>query len=105
MMPSSNNIHMGNASMICEITSGGVSSIPITKAPTIMYGRFSISASAVVIPVAIRIMVATGTSNASPKAKNIARIKSRYLLISVIIATPSGATPIRKLKTSGKTTK
>lgn len=34
-IPSSNNIHMGIANRVCEITSGGVSSIPSTKAPTI----------------------------------------------------------------------
>ena len=27
--------HIGNASSVCEITSGGVSSMPITNAPTI----------------------------------------------------------------------
>ena len=38
--PASNNNHMGMANMICEITSGGVSNIPTTKAPTIIYRRF-----------------------------------------------------------------
>mgnify|MGYP003348772835 CR=1 FL=1 len=35
--------------------------------------------------------VATGISNAAPKAKNITMMKSRYFEMSVITVTPSGA--------------
>jgi len=59
----------------------------------------------VVIPVATRMMVAIGTSNVIPKARNSVMTKSRYLLISVMTVTPSGATRVKKPNTSGKTTK
>ncbi len=42
----------------------------MTKAPTIIYGRFSANASGVVIPSRTNTNVATGTSKAAPKAKN-----------------------------------
>ena len=37
-MPSSYNNQIGIARSVCDMTSGGVSSIPTTKAPTITYG-------------------------------------------------------------------
>ena len=45
-----------------------------------------------------------GTSNATPNAKKRVRTKSRYLLMSVITVTPSGAVAVKKPKMIGKTT-
>ena len=76
--PPSNRSSMGTANSVCEMISGGVINMPITKAPTTIYGRFSARRVGVVAPAAINKKVATGISNASPKAKKIAIIKSRY---------------------------
>ena len=59
------------ASSACEIMSGGVSNIPKTKQPTMMYGLFFASASGVVIPDQIISTAAMGISKAIPKAKRI----------------------------------
>src|SRR5690606_242706 len=37
--PTSNSIHIGTASSVCENTSGGVRIMPTRKQPTITYGR------------------------------------------------------------------
>ncbi|MNR12234.1 hypothetical protein D3C85_1285780 [compost metagenome] len=58
-----------------------------------------------VTPAQTMIKVATGISNARPKARNRARMKSRYRPMSVIIATPSGVTLAKKPNIIGKTTK
>ncbi|MNE67631.1 hypothetical protein D3C80_1632500 [compost metagenome] len=49
--------------------------------------------------------VATGISKASPNARNSAMMKSRYWLMSVIIATPSGVTLAKKPNIIGNTRK
>ena len=75
--PTSNSSHIGMASKVCEMISGGVSSIPTTKAPTTTKGRFARNDLASVMPVQhIRIM-AIGISNDTPNAKNNFNTKFR----------------------------
>ncbi len=76
-MPTSKSTHVGRASSSCEITSGGVRSMPTMKQPTITYGRLLAIPSAVAIPDQASMKVAMGISNAKPKAKNILSTKSR----------------------------
>ena len=68
-------------------------------------GRFSAKLLGVVKPVHTNTIVIIGTSKDKPKAKNRVKTKSRYLAMSVITATPSGAAAVKKPKTRGKTTK
>ena len=93
------------ASSVCDITSGGVSSIPTTNAPTITYGLFAARLLGVLTLVMTNMMVTIGTSNAKPNAKNNVITKSRYLPISVITEIPSGAILIKNPKSNGNTTK
>ena len=76
--PISNNIQAGIAKRSCEIISGGVNIIPITKQPMIKYGRFRDNAVEVVIPEDTNNEVAIGISKANPNAKNIFIMKSKY---------------------------
>ena len=46
---------------------------------------------------------ATGTSKASPKQKNMVTTKSRYWLMSVIIATPLGVVLAKNWNITGNT--
>jgi len=48
---------------------------------------------------------ATGTSNVMPNAINMVSTKERYLSMSVIHATPSGAIEAMKPNTTGNTRK
>ena len=75
--PISNNIHIGIANNIWEITSGGVNNIPTKKANNIIYGRLELNFSIVIKLYLINKMVAIGISNDMPKAKNSLSIKSR----------------------------
>ena len=52
-----------------------------------------------------RTMTITGTSKVTPKATKVDRTKDRYLSMSVIQATPSGATLAMKPNTVGNTRK
>ena len=104
-MPSSYNNQIGIARSVCDMTSGGVSSIPTTKAPTITYGLLAARLFGVLTLVITNIIVTIGTSNAKPKAKKSVITKSRYLPISVITDIPSGAILIKNPKSRGKTTK
>src|SRR5258705_12999570 len=47
----------------------------------------------------------TGTSKVTPNAMKVVSTKERYLSMSVIHATPSGATDAMNLKTTGNTRK
>src|SRR6266581_2547697 len=47
----------------------------------------------------------TGTSNVTPNAMKVVSTKERYLSMSVIHATPSGAMDAMNLKTTGNTRK
>src|SRR3546814_3499422 len=82
--------------IICETTSGGVEIAPTTNGPTSTYWRLLASCLGVTKPVLTSSTSATGVSNAKPKATKIVSTKSRYLLMSVITATPSGATVTMK---------
>ena len=87
------------------MTSGGVSSIPMTKAIRNTYGLALPSFSGVVSPVQTVRTVAIGVSKARPKASTIMVTKSRYCEMSVVISTSDGVILTKKPKTSGKTTK
>src|SRR6059036_1547156 len=50
-------------------------------------------------------MTTTGTSNVTPNAMKVVSTKERYLSMSVIHATPSGATDAMNWKTIGNTRK
>src|SRR5438132_11613227 len=50
-------------------------------------------------------MTTTGTSKVTPNAMKVVSTKERYLSLSVIHATPSGATDAMNWKTSGNTRK
>ncbi len=91
--------------MTCEITSGGVNIAPMTNAPTITYGRMSFSLSIETTPTRTSTMTATGTSKVTPNATNVVSTNERYLSISVIHATPSGAIDAMNLNTTGNTRK
>ncbi|GAA4095119.1 hypothetical protein GCM10022414_19060 [Zhongshania borealis] len=73
---------MGIASNACDTTSGGVRIIPIAKQEIIMYGRFSLNAFLLDIPLAISSTVAIGISKARPKARNNLSAVFRYREIS-----------------------
>ena len=47
--------------------------------------------------------IATGSSKAMPKARNMPSTKSRYAEMSVITATPVGATEMKNPNTTGNT--
>ena len=69
---------IGNASKICEITSGGVSIAAITKAVKIAYFLLLAKSSGVIIPVLTNNNKMTGNSKHNPKAKISFIIKERY---------------------------
>lgn len=85
--------------------SGGVSSIPTTNAPTKIYGRFAARDSGVVTPAMQSKMVAIGTSNARPNAKNNSNAKLKKEPISGIHSTPAGTVEAINLEYNGMTTK
>src|SRR2546427_5077253 len=58
-----------------------------------------------ITPARTRTMTTTGTSKVTPNAKNVVSAKERYLSISVIHATPSGAIDAMNLNTTGNTRK
>src|SRR5437773_10530270 len=87
------------------MTSGGVNIAPTTNAPTITYGRISFSLSIETTPTRTRTMTTTGTSKVTPNAMKVVSTKERYLSMSVIHATPSGAMDAMNLKTTGNTRK
>ena len=68
-MPISKRSHIGTANKVCDITSGGVSNIPIINAPTITYGLLADKLFGVLTFVKTNKTVITGTSNAKPNAK------------------------------------
>ena len=68
---------MGMASSTCEMMSGGVNIMPITKQPTITYARLLAIDAVDVAPVQINRTVAIGISKVIPKAKNNFRTKFR----------------------------
>src|SRR2546429_2430573 len=87
------------------MTSGGVNIAPTTNAPTITYGRISFSFSMETTPTRTRTMTTTGTSKVTPNAMKVVSAKERYLSMSVIHATPSGAIDAMNLNTTGNTRK
>src|SRR5256885_6551651 len=56
-------------------------------------------------PTRTKTMTTTGTSKVTPNAMKVVSTKERYLSMSVIHATPSGATDAMNLKTTGNTRK
>jgi hypothetical protein len=78
IIPISNKIHIGTAKNNCEKISGGVSNIPITRNNIIKNGLAEIKDDFVTIPLLTKRTVATGISNAIPKAKTSLNIKLRY---------------------------
>src|SRR5689334_13408546 len=91
--------------MNCEITSGGVNIAPITNAPTTTYGRISLSFPREITPTRTSTMTRTGTSKVTPNATNVVSTKEKYLSMSVIHATPSGAIFAMNRNTIGNTRK
>src|SRR5258705_106089 len=87
------------------MTSGGVNIAPITNAPTITYGRISFSFSIETTPTRTSTITATGTSKVIPNATKVVSANDRYLSMSVIHATPSGAIDAMNLNTTGNTRK
>jgi len=69
---------IGNASKICEITSGGVSIAAITNAVKIAYFLLLARSSGVMIPVLTNNNRITGNSKHNPKAKISFIINERY---------------------------
>src|SRR4051812_22318022 len=104
-IPASYNTQSGNASISCDTTSGGVKMAPMTNAPTTTYGRISLSFATLITPILTSSTTATGTSKVMPNAMNIESTNERYLSMSVIHATPSGAIEAMNLNTTGKTKK
>src|SRR5882672_9547697 len=56
-------------------------------------------------PTRTRTMTTTGTSKVTPNAMKVVSAKERYLSMSVIHATPSGAIDAMNLNTTGNTRK
>ena len=75
--PASNNNHIGIASKTCEITSGGVNNMPIKNEQNITYGRLEANFPTLIKFDLTNIIVATGISNDTPKAKKSLSIKLR----------------------------
>ena len=78
IIDTSYNAIIGNASKICEITSGGVSIAAITKAVKIAYFLLLAKSSGVITPVLTNNNKMTGSSKHNPKAKISFIINERY---------------------------
>ena len=64
-------MHIGMASDSMLTASGGVMTAEMAKAPTIAYGRISLSLATLTTPMRTRMTTTTGTSKAAPKARHI----------------------------------
>ena len=76
-IPISYRRHIGTAIALCETASGGVTKAAKMNSPRITKPRFFLSVLILTKPVQTNSTVATGTSNAAPKASSMTMTKSR----------------------------